>query len=304
MFGRLWRQRRLIVLNCIVAWLASAFVPGLLAPFSAFVPAEHNNPATFTAVVLAISLLVGHILPRWRWIPFSLILGYAVGHWLSWALMPRFLEVLPDGWFILDEAGKPAGPGAPIVVLLTIVAAVLLRMLGHLLNVFRKNAPHETVIGGVIRRPREELWSIMKPEMTREHWHPEVQLVERDRMDPQLSHVVYWRKFGIDFARRVRRIEDEVRGQQFRDAIVDDARSTLTRGMSGSTGWLLEDHKKGTFLTMREEISGLGRMTLLWRWFDDYEKDFFVFLRAHLEGGRDWSLYGLDIVRGEHPAAL
>ena len=34
MFGRLWRQRRLILLNCIVAYFVSVTNPGLLAPFS------------------------------------------------------------------------------------------------------------------------------------------------------------------------------------------------------------------------------------------------------------------------------
>ncbi|MFZ8979613.1 MAG: hypothetical protein ACO21P_09275, partial [Candidatus Nanopelagicales bacterium] len=89
------------------------------------------------------------------------------------------------------------------------------------LNVMRRKSTQETVVGGVIRRPRAELWSILAPEMTKTHWHPEVQLVERDRMDPALGHVVYWRKFGIDYARRIRRIEDEVKGEQFRDVIVD-----------------------------------------------------------------------------------
>jgi hypothetical protein len=304
MFGRLWRQRRLIVLNCIAAFLAATINPALLAPLAAFLPPSQANAVTFTVIVLALSLIVCHLAPRWRWIPFSLILGYAVGEAGSRALMPQFLEILPDMLFTLDEQGKPAGPGPVIVAVLSIVAMLLIRMFGHLLNVIRLNAPRETVVGGVIRRPRAELWSIMAPEMTKTHWNPEIQLVDRDRMDPQLGHVVYWRKFGIDYARRIRRIEDEIPLQQFRDVIADDARSTTTRGMSGSTGWLLEDHPKGTYLTMREEIAGLGRMTLLWRWFDDFEKDYFVFLRAHLEGGRDWSLYGLDVVTGEHPDAL
>lgn len=299
MFARLWRQRRLIVLNCVAAYLACILNPSLLVPFAAVLPEGAATPVNFTAAVLVLSLVVCHLAPRWRWIPFSLIVGYAVADYAARTLMPHFTEVLPKGLFILDERRLPSQPGPVIIIVLTIVATLLLRMIGGLIDMIPTRRLHETVVGGVIRRPRKELWEVMKPEVDERHWHPEVQAVERDRMNPKLTHVVLWRKFGNDQARRLRFIEDLVPGQQFREVIADDPRSTETRGMSGSTGWLLEDHKKGTFLTMREEVTGLGRMTPLWRWFDDYERDFFVFLRAHLEGGRDWSLYGLNIVRGD-----
>ena len=299
MFSRLWRQRRIIVLTCLTAFLVSFIEPRVLDPLALVMPDGNASAATFVAIVFAFSLLVSHLAPSWRWIPFSLVVGYGVSVWACWILTPRFAEVLPKEILDTDTEGAVVGPGVVTIIVLTFVFAWVLRMLGGLLNTIRRSAPRETVVGGVIRRPRDELWALMKPEITREHWHPEVQMVERDRMNPKLSHVIHWRKFGNDFARRVRTIEDEVPGVQFREVIADDGRSTLTSGMSGSTGWLLEDDPKGTFLTMREEVAGLGLMTPIWRWFDDYERDYLVFLRAHLEGGRDWSLHGLDIVEGE-----